>query len=346
MDLLTKMLAFDPNDRITVPAALEHPWLSSYHDVTDEPTCPRIYDKWRMIEELETIDEFREALWNEIEDYRREVRGMSRDQDQDIRSRSSKAEKDAEHLAQSDSLPLSETTPEVNVESGGTMGVSPMASPRDSSVGKAPQQADGRPRVNSALEPHLQPSTPSDPVVKYARRSSILQPSRAGSTYASPKAPQQALPHPVSEGPGASEPGALTASNLVAFPSHGSGFIFPARSRTSSMAGGDVTRKLLRTLSTVSIHESVEGLPGGLAAIAPIGKYIVEKRAEADAPASEMPMDFGIDELGEAEDEEGDENEEAKTGEAGETGHEQDAGEGEKGDGDRNASKKGRFSFW
>jgi mitogen-activated protein kinase 7 len=46
----------------------------------------------------------------------------------------------------------------------------------------------------------------------------------------------------------------------------------------------------LRTLSTVSIHESAEGRAGGLAEIAPIGRYIIESNtSEADAPASEMP---------------------------------------------------------
>jgi len=59
------------------------------------------------------------------------------------------------------------------------------------------------------------------------------------------------------------------------------------------MAGGEYTRKLLRTLSTVSIHESAEGLAGGLADIAPIGKFIVGDQTEdADAPPSEMPKEF------------------------------------------------------
>jgi mitogen-activated protein kinase 7 len=52
----------------------------------------------------------------------------------------------------------------------------------------------------------------------------------------------------------------------------------------------------------VSIHESAEGLPGGLAEIAPIGKYIMDRReTEADAPPSEMPRDFGIEEASEGE---------------------------------------------
>jgi len=95
------------------------------------------------------------------------------------------------------------------------------------------------------------------------------------------------------------EPLPLTSS-VLPVQGHAAGYIVPARSRTGSTAGGEVTRKLLRTLSTVSIHESVEGLPGGLAGIAPIGKYIVEKEAtEADAPPSEIPRDFAVRQVGE-----------------------------------------------
>ncbi len=34
------MLVFDPTKRITVEQALEHPYLASLHDVSDEPKCP------------------------------------------------------------------------------------------------------------------------------------------------------------------------------------------------------------------------------------------------------------------------------------------------------------------
>ena len=33
------MLALDPDERLTVEAALEHPYLSKYHDPDDEPVC-------------------------------------------------------------------------------------------------------------------------------------------------------------------------------------------------------------------------------------------------------------------------------------------------------------------
>lgn len=37
VDLLGRMLAFDPGERISVQGALEHPFLADYHDPSDEP---------------------------------------------------------------------------------------------------------------------------------------------------------------------------------------------------------------------------------------------------------------------------------------------------------------------
>jgi mitogen-activated protein kinase 6 len=39
IDLIEKMLTFDPRQRITVEDALAHPYLNSLHDISDEPTC-------------------------------------------------------------------------------------------------------------------------------------------------------------------------------------------------------------------------------------------------------------------------------------------------------------------
>ncbi|XP_023537474.1 mitogen-activated protein kinase homolog MMK1 isoform X2 [Cucurbita pepo subsp. pepo] len=39
IDLVEKMLAFDPGQRITVEDALAHPYLTSLHDISDEPVC-------------------------------------------------------------------------------------------------------------------------------------------------------------------------------------------------------------------------------------------------------------------------------------------------------------------
>ena len=44
LDLLERLLAFNPAKRITVEDALRHPYLEPYHDPDDEPTAPPIPD--------------------------------------------------------------------------------------------------------------------------------------------------------------------------------------------------------------------------------------------------------------------------------------------------------------
>jgi serine/threonine protein kinase len=39
IDLVSRMLTFDPGSRITVDQALAHPYLAALHDPSDEPTC-------------------------------------------------------------------------------------------------------------------------------------------------------------------------------------------------------------------------------------------------------------------------------------------------------------------
>ncbi|OJA10680.1 hypothetical protein AZE42_01047 [Rhizopogon vesiculosus] len=276
LDLLQKMLSFDPSARISVPDALAHPWLASYHEESDEPDCPTKFEKWKDIEKLETLEDFRKALREEIEDYRMEVRGITREP---------AVQSPHEHAR------------------GGTASYSPAQSlePRDSvSVsrkGDSPEAIRENDASESSAPPvpsdHFRPSRPADPVVNYARRSSMIQPQRqsSASTYNSPQASTAQQPFvPMFDG-------LPTSASGIAFPNQG--YVLPARSRAPSTAtaGGSeiAVRKLLRTLSTVSIHESGEGLPGGLASVAPIGKYIVEQESEADAPPSEMPIEFSVD---------------------------------------------------
>lgn len=49
VDLLSKMLILDPNRRMTVEQALEHPYLASLHDTALEPLAESQVD-WKCIE--------------------------------------------------------------------------------------------------------------------------------------------------------------------------------------------------------------------------------------------------------------------------------------------------------
>src|SRR5271169_4647277 len=44
LDLLERLLAFDPAERITVEEALSNPYLSIWHDPSDEPDHPAQFD--------------------------------------------------------------------------------------------------------------------------------------------------------------------------------------------------------------------------------------------------------------------------------------------------------------
>lgn len=274
------MLSFDPTERITVKEALEHPWLSTYHNIEDEPECTEVFERWREIEELKTLEEFKKALWDEIQDYRREVRGV------DL-SASGSLQRAGSMLGQIMEEELKEMEPSV----------SPAREANSETVAlPPPSTVDGGVKDPAApMARSASTNTMADPVVTYARRTSIL-----GNTSGSATPTRRpGIPSftDSKEGYFPEDPaiyGHGRHRNTIAFPTET--YVVPARSRAGSMYGGGgetmsgVSRRLLRTLSTLSIHESGEGLAGGLADIAPIGKFIVE-RAE-DEPASGLPRDF------------------------------------------------------
>ena len=73
VDLIDKMLAFDPSKRITVAQALAHPYLASLHDESDEPSaeCPFFFDF-----ENETLSEsrVRDLVYEELVGFHDEIR--------------------------------------------------------------------------------------------------------------------------------------------------------------------------------------------------------------------------------------------------------------------------------
>ncbi|KAJ1405979.1 Serine/threonine-protein kinase, active site [Sesbania bispinosa] len=64
LDLLEKMLIFDPNKRITVDEALCHPYLSSLHNIDDEPVCPRPFS-FDFDQPTCTEEHIKELIWKE-----------------------------------------------------------------------------------------------------------------------------------------------------------------------------------------------------------------------------------------------------------------------------------------
>lgn len=78
LDLLDRMLAFDPSSRISVEDALEHRYLHIWHDASDEPTCPTTFDF--HFEVVEDVQEMRNMILDEVIRFRAHVRQQSQAQ--------------------------------------------------------------------------------------------------------------------------------------------------------------------------------------------------------------------------------------------------------------------------
>lgn len=72
LDLLDKMLAFDPATRISVEQALEHPYLQIWHDASDEPDCPTTFNF--DFEVIDDVGEMRNVILDEVLRFRQTVR--------------------------------------------------------------------------------------------------------------------------------------------------------------------------------------------------------------------------------------------------------------------------------
>ena len=69
LDLLEKLLTFNPVKRVTVEEALQHPYLKLYHDPSDEPTAAPISEEFFDFERNKanlTTEELRQLIYNEI----------------------------------------------------------------------------------------------------------------------------------------------------------------------------------------------------------------------------------------------------------------------------------------
>ncbi|CEH19385.1 mitogen-activated protein kinase [Ceraceosorus bombacis] len=68
LDLLEKMLVFDPRTRITAAEALSHPYLAPYHDPSDEPEAEEAFD-WSFNDADLPVDTWKVMMYSEILDF-------------------------------------------------------------------------------------------------------------------------------------------------------------------------------------------------------------------------------------------------------------------------------------
>ncbi|KEP51561.1 MAP kinase [Rhizoctonia solani 123E] len=290
LDLLSQMVTFDPAKRLSVLEALKHPYLEAYHDEDDEPECESKYEHWKEIEKLETIDQFRTAIWNEVEEFRREVREMV--VESEPQAKTNGITTTTEEVQETVTTPVVAESPVTIKEEVGAVVDKLTPVEEDVPVGTIPFPSSGRaspsPAGASMPLPRQQPAgarTKSnvDPYEAYARRSSVLASS----------SPQTLTGNLL---PGADSKDAQSAG---CEPQTTASYIVPARSRAGSAADSTISaisghgtfpRTILRTLSTLSVNDAGAA---GAAAVA-LGRIKDDKDeiTAADAPPSSMPLEF------------------------------------------------------
>ncbi|KAJ3121884.1 Mitogen-activated protein kinase [Nowakowskiella sp. JEL0407] len=70
LDLLERLLYFDPAKRITVDEALSHPYLEAYHDIEDEPVCDQLFDF--SFEKLDNLEDIKKVIIEEVIHFRQQ----------------------------------------------------------------------------------------------------------------------------------------------------------------------------------------------------------------------------------------------------------------------------------
>jgi p38 MAP kinase len=65
LDLLERMLVFDPRERIDATQSLSHPYIAPYHDPSDEPVSPQKFD-WSFNDAHLPVNVWMSMTYNEI----------------------------------------------------------------------------------------------------------------------------------------------------------------------------------------------------------------------------------------------------------------------------------------
>jgi mitogen-activated protein kinase 15 len=103
LDLLQKMLQFNPHKRISVEEALEHPYVAFFHHPEEEIVCDRIIKIPMDDNHKYTVKEYRQRLYDDILKRKREIRKK-------IVTSSQKKEEVPEKVEKKEEKPVEKTT--------------------------------------------------------------------------------------------------------------------------------------------------------------------------------------------------------------------------------------------
>lgn len=81
VDLLSKLLTWDPSQRVSAEQALQHPWLKAYHESNARWQPPAPFDKFQEVEMISSMNEFKVAMEREADEMKRELAALEQEQD-------------------------------------------------------------------------------------------------------------------------------------------------------------------------------------------------------------------------------------------------------------------------
>ncbi|KAG2385460.1 hypothetical protein C9374_003275 [Naegleria lovaniensis] len=79
LDLLGKLLQFNPEKRIDAESALKHPYVALFHNPAEEPTCDKPISLYFDDNKKYSINEYREKLYSEIRKKREKRRARTKE---------------------------------------------------------------------------------------------------------------------------------------------------------------------------------------------------------------------------------------------------------------------------
>ncbi|SPO31832.1 related to MAP kinase [Ustilago trichophora] len=80
LDLVAKLLTWDPDQRLTAEQALRHPWLKAYHESNARWQPPQPFDKFADVEFIHSLRQFKSSLQREADEMRMELEELEREE--------------------------------------------------------------------------------------------------------------------------------------------------------------------------------------------------------------------------------------------------------------------------
>jgi len=90
IDLMTKLLQFNPEKRITAEKALEHPFVALFHNKDEEPVCKKKIKLHFDDNTKYSINDYRERLYSEIRKKRDKKRKKKKEKEKDKKDKKEK----------------------------------------------------------------------------------------------------------------------------------------------------------------------------------------------------------------------------------------------------------------